>query len=85
MDARGLTTDLWIVLVGTLLFEAYALRRLRFDWVIVALVLLGTVLQVDYLSFTSISERNYDGPSQLEYIQSIAQHHRLPDAFGCGA
>ena len=85
MDARGLTTDLWIVLLGTVLFELYALRRLRFDWVIVALVLLGTVLQVDYLSYTSISERNYDGPSHIEYIQSIAQHHRLPDLFACGA
>ena len=56
--------NLWIVLLGTVLFELWALRRLRFDWVIVALVLLGTVLQVDYLSYTSISERNYDGPSQ---------------------
>ena len=84
MDARGLTTDLWIVLLGTVLFELYALRRLRFDWVIVALVLLGTVLQVDYLSYTSISERNYDGPSHVEYIRSIAQDHRLPDVFACG-
>ena len=78
-------SDLWIVLLGTVLFELYALRRLRFDWVVVALVLLGTVLQVDYLSYTSISERNYDGPSHIEYIQSIAQHHRLPDVFACGA
>ncbi len=67
-----------------MLFELYALRRLRFDRVIVALVLLGTVLQVDYLSYTSISERNYDGPSHIEYIQSIAQDHRLPDMFACG-
>lgn len=85
MDARGLTSDLWIVLLGTLLFETYALRRLRFDWVVVGIVLLGTVLQVDYLGYTSIAERNYDGPSQLAYIQSIAGDHRLPDAFGCGA
>ena len=85
MDARGLTTNLWIVLLGTVLFELWALRRLRFDWVIVALVVLGTVLNVDYLSYTSISERNYDGPSQIEYIQSIAQDHRLPDVFACGA
>jgi len=68
LDARGLTTNLWIVLLGTVLFELWALRRLRFDWVIVALVVLGTVLNVDYLSYTSISERNYDGPSQIEYI-----------------
>ena len=85
MDAGGLTTNLWIVLLGTVLFELWALRRLRFDWVIVALVLLGTVLHVDYLSYTSISERNYDGPSHIEYIQSIAQDHRLPDVFACGA
>jgi hypothetical protein len=85
LDARGLTTNLWIVLLGTVLFELWALRRLRFDWVIVALVVLGTVLNVDYLSYTSISERNYDGPSQIEYIQSIAQDHRLPDVFACGA
>jgi len=85
LDARGLTTNLWIVLLGTVLFELWALRRLRFDWVIVALVVLGTVLNVDYLSYTSISERNYDGPSQIAYIQSIAEHHRLPDVFACGA
>ncbi|HEY5450887.1 MAG TPA: glycosyltransferase family 39 protein [Polyangia bacterium] len=84
MDAPGLTTDLWIVLLGTVLFELWALRRLRFDWVIVALVLLGTVLHVDYLSYTSISERNYDGPSHIEYIRTIAQDHRLPDVFACG-
>ena len=85
MDARGLTTNLWIVLVGTVLFELWALRRLRFDWIIIALVLLGTVLHVDYLSYTSISERNYDAPSHVQYIQSIAQDHRLPDVSACGA
>ena len=85
MDAHGLTTNLWIVLLGTVLFQLWTLRRLRFDWVIVALVVLGTVLSVDYLSYTSISERNYDGPSQIEYIRSIAQHRRLPDVFACGA
>jgi hypothetical protein len=84
LDARGLTTNLWIVLLATVLFELYALRRLRFDWVVVAVVLLGTVLQADYLSYTSIAERNYDGPSQIEYIRSIADDHRLPDAFACG-
>jgi hypothetical protein len=80
-----ITTNLWIVLLGTVLLELCVLRRLRFDWVIVALVLLGTVLHVDYLSYTSISERNYDGPSHVEYVQSIAQDHRLPEVFACGA
>jgi hypothetical protein len=84
LDARGLMTNLWIVLLATTLFQLWALRRLRFDWVIVALVLLGTVLHVDYLSYTSISDRNCDGPSQIEYIRSIAQDHRLPDVFACG-
>jgi hypothetical protein len=77
--------NLWIVLLGTVLLELGVLRRLRFDWVIVALVLLGTVLHVDYLGYTSISERNYDGPSHIEYIQSIARDHRLPDVMACGA
>jgi hypothetical protein len=67
-----------------MLFELWALRRLRFGWGIVALVLAGTVLQVDYLSYTSISDRNYDGSAQLAYIRAIAQDHRLPDVFACG-
>jgi hypothetical protein len=85
MDSRGLTANLWIVLLSTLLLQLYVLRRLRFDWVVVALVLVGTVIQVDYLSYTSLSERNYDGSSHVDYIQSIAQHHRLPDPLACGA
>jgi hypothetical protein len=73
-----------VVFLATLLFELYALRRLRFDWVVVAIVLLGTALAVDYLSYTSLSERNYDGPAHVEYIQAIAQQHRLPGPFDCG-
>ena len=34
MDARALTTNLWIVLLGTVLLELWVLRRLRFAWVI---------------------------------------------------
>jgi len=85
LDARGLTTNLGIVLLGTVLLELWALRRLRFDWVIVALVVVGTVLHVEYLGYTSISERNYDGPAHVAYIHAIAHDHRLPDVFACGA
>ena len=76
--------SVWIVLSCTAIVEWFVLRRLRFDWFVVATVLAGTVLCVDYLTYTSISERNYDGPSQIVYIQSIAQHLRLPDVYACG-
>jgi hypothetical protein len=75
----------WILLTCTAITELCVLRRLRFDWLTIAIVLAGTVMCVDYLTYTSISERNYDGPLHLEYIQSIAQHLRLPDVFACGA
>ena len=74
-----------IVLACTALAELYVLRRLRFDWFIVAMVLAGTALCVDYLTYTQVSERNYDGPAHIAYIQSIAQHLRVPDAFACAA
>jgi hypothetical protein len=77
--------SLWIVLVCTVLIELWVLRRLRFDGFIVATVLAGTLLCVNYLCYTSIAERNYDGPSHVEYLQSIARQGRLPDVFACGA
>ncbi len=77
--------NLWIVLACTVLLELWVLRRLRFDRVTVATVLAGTVVCVSYLSYTSISERNYDGPSHVEYVQSVARQLRLPDVFACGA
>jgi len=76
--------NLWILLVCTALVEIYVLRRLGFDWLLVALVLGSTLLCVDYLFYTSISERNYDGPSQIRYIRAIADHLRLPDVYDCG-
>lgn len=75
---------LGFVLGCTVLVELYVLRRLRFDWITVAIVLAGAVVCVDYLTYTSVSERNYDGSSHIEYIQSIARG-RLPDVFECGA
>lgn len=78
------------VSVGVLLFctvglELFVLRRLRFDAAVVAIVLAGTFLDVEYLTYTSVGERNYDGAAQLEYIQSLASSWRLPDVFSCAA
>lgn len=65
--------------------EIYVLRRLRFDWPTVALAVSGTLLSVTYSSYTDISERNYDGPAQVEYIQTLADTGRPPDVFACVA
>jgi len=75
----------WLALAGTLIAEAYVLRRLRFDYVIVALVLASTLLNVSYLGYTTIEERNYDGTSHLEYLRTIAERWSLPGADACGA
>lgn len=74
----------WLALAGTLLAEAYVLRRLRFDAATVALVLSSTLLNVSYLGYTSVDDRNYDGSSHLEYIQTLA-NGSLPRADACGA
>ncbi len=76
--------SLGFVLTVTAALQLYLLRRLRFDWLTVAIVLGGTALYTSYASYTSIAERNYDGPSHLEYIQSLALQRRLPDVYGCG-
>jgi hypothetical protein len=76
--------SLGFVLGCTMVVEAYLLRRLRFDWLTIAIVLAGTAVCVDYLTYTSVSERNYDGSSHIEYIQAIAQG-RLPNVRECGA
>ncbi len=68
----------WIVIACTAVVELYVLRRLRFDGFIVVTVLMGTLVNVDYLAYTSIYERSYDGPSHVLYINEIAEHHRLP-------
>jgi hypothetical protein len=78
------SVTLWLLLGVTLAFELAVLRRLAFDRVTVAIVLAGTALGFDYLTYTSIAERNYDGSSHLEYVRFIAEHGRLPDVFSCG-
>jgi hypothetical protein len=76
--------SVWIVLSVTIALQVYALRRLGFDWFIVALVLAGTALYVDYASYTSIAERNYDGSSHVEYVQALAARFHVPNARACG-
>jgi hypothetical protein len=75
----------WIVIACTVIVELYVLRRLRFDGFIVAIVLTGTLINVNYLAYTSISERNYDGYEHVFYINAIASHLRLPPVFACTA
>jgi hypothetical protein len=75
--------SLWIVFGCTLAFELFVLRRLRFDWITTLIVLAGTVLAIDYLAYTSLSERNYDGPSHAAYIQFLGEQRRLPDLASC--
>lgn len=74
----------WLVLAGTLIAELFVLRRLRFDGFILALVAGSMLLCVGYLGYTSVDERNYDGESQVEYVQMIAQQARLPGLDECG-
>ena len=61
------------------------LRRLRFDRRTIAIVLAGVALYADYLTYTSVSARNFDGLAHVYYIQAIAQHLRLPAMSACVA
>jgi hypothetical protein len=63
--------------------ELFVLRRLRFDGVTIGIVLAGTLLSIDYMTYTSLTERNYDGSSHAAYIQFIREHRRLPDLAAC--
>lgn len=74
-----------IIVAATALAGTYLLRRLRFEPLIIAIVLSGIALCVYYLSYTSLEERNYDGSSHLEYIRIIAEQLGLPDTYACGA
>jgi hypothetical protein len=75
----------WIVIAWMAVVELWILRRLRFDWFIVVLVFAGTLVSVNYLAYTSVTERNYDGPAHLAYISTIAEDLRLPPVFACVA
>jgi hypothetical protein len=76
--------ELWILLGCTIALQFAVLRRLEFDGITTAIVLTGTVLCFDYLTYTSISERNFDGSSHVEYVQFVKQHWRVPDERACG-
>jgi len=78
-------TRLGSVLVATAVIQLLVLRRLRFDAFIIAIVLAGMALDVHYWSYTPVAERNYDAASHIEYIQSIADGFRLPEATSCVA
>lgn len=73
----------WLMFACLAVFETWVLRRLRFGWFMVALVLASTLVSVDYLSYTPLDERNYDGPAHAEYIRSIAEDLRLPPPLQC--
>lgn len=77
--------SLGIVLISTVVIEWFVLRRLQFDAVVMAIVLAGTALYVDYLSYTSVGERNYDAESHIQYIGAIASTLHPPDASSCVA
>jgi hypothetical protein len=77
------TPALWVVLGCTLVFQLLVLKRLGFDWVTTLIVLAGTALCIDYATYTSVAERNYDGSSYVAYIRYIAEHGRLPELPGC--
>ncbi|MBK8258995.1 MAG: glycosyltransferase family 39 protein [Polyangiaceae bacterium] len=69
---------MWLLVAGHLL------RRLKFYWGTVAIVLGGLVLYFLYLGYTSPGERNYDGPEQLDkYIGYIVKNHTIPPAKQC--
>ena len=76
---RELATMTYLLLLAsTGAAELYVLRRLRFGWFVVAIVLAGTLVDVSYLAYTPLTERNYDAASHVLYIEEIAQHLRLP-------
>ena len=61
----------------------FVLWRLRFDRRTIGIVLSGVALYAVYLTYTSVSQRNYDGQSHLYYIRAIAQDLRLPAMSAC--
>jgi len=74
------------ILVVWLLFAASflgALRRLKFDAWLIAILTSGVALYVSYLTYTDLSERNYDGPEHLWYVNFVAAHAQLPLPNSC--
>jgi hypothetical protein len=59
------------------------LRKLRFGWATIAIVAAGMVLYTLYFGYTSLGERNHDGPEQLKYIRFIVANGAIPKADQC--
>lgn len=76
--------ELWVLLGCTIALEFAVLRRLEFDGITMAIVLTGTALCFDYMTYTSISERNFDASSHVEYIRFVTERWRVPDERACG-
>lgn len=62
---------------------ALVLRRVRFDYGTIAIILVGLSLYGMYLTYTTYTERNYDGPEELNYVTYIVQHHSVPPKSHC--
>ena len=58
--------------------ELWVLRRLRFGWLVVGMVLAGLLVDWTYLGYTTINERNYDTLSHVLYVDYLIEHLRLP-------
>ena len=58
--------------------ELWFLRRLRFGWLVVSMVLAGLLVDWTYLGYTTINERNYDTLSHVLYVDYLIEHLRLP-------
>ncbi len=72
-----------IVFLSSVAVALGVLRRLRFDGRTSGVVVAGLALYADYLTYTSVSQRNYDGVSHVFYVRAIAQHLHLPAMSAC--
>lgn len=46
-------------------------------------MLAGTALCLEYVTYTSLAERNYDGPIHAAYVQYLSERGRLPELSSC--
>lgn len=67
-----------VLLAITAGVQLWILRRLRFGWLVVAMVLGGLVVDWIYLGYTPIVRRSYDGPAHVFYIDYLIENVRLP-------